>query len=102
MTDEEVDTLADKLNAQYKLPPKSKSAGEGEDGTTTPSSVTPSATPSRDELVAPPPTANKDNVLKKTRLPRLLLQWPLPHEAQASHPLQLGGPAMHFSGLRII
>ncbi|AOW01809.1 YALI0B16808p [Yarrowia lipolytica CLIB122] len=65
MTDEEVDTLADKLNAQYKLPPKSKSAGEGEDGTTTPSSVTPSATPSRDELVAPPPTANKDNVLEE-------------------------------------
>ncbi|KAG5368105.1 Resistance to glucose repression protein 1 [Yarrowia sp. C11] len=55
MTDEEVDTLADKLNAQYKLPPKNKSTKEGEDA-----SVTPSATPSRDELVAPPPTANKD------------------------------------------
>lgn len=54
MTDEEVDTLADKLNAQYKLPPKNKAAEE------TSTSVTPSATPSRDELVAPPPTANKE------------------------------------------
>lgn len=66
MTDEEVDTLADKLNAQYKLPPKNKSAAEGEEGAeadSTTSSVTPSVTPSRDELVAPPPTANKDNVM---------------------------------------
>lgn len=63
MTDEEVDTLADKLNAQYKLPPKNKSAGEDEDdqADSTTSSVTPSVTPSRDELVAPPPTANKDD-----------------------------------------
>ncbi|KAG5360083.1 Resistance to glucose repression protein 1 [Yarrowia sp. B02] len=53
MTDEEVDTLADKLNAQYKLPPKNKAAGD-EDAAST------SVTPSRDELVAPPPTANKD------------------------------------------
>lgn len=67
MTDEEVDTLADKLNAQYKLPPKNKSVLAGEEGAgeadSTTSSVTPSISPSRDELLAPPPTANKDDVM---------------------------------------
>lgn len=60
MTDEEVDTLADKLNAQYKLPPKSSgTSGAPSTNTSNNSSAVSSAAPSRGEPEAPPPTAEK-------------------------------------------